>query len=163
MDTLKATVPSPRWTQRAGFSLVEVTIAIGIVSFAFIPIFGLIPTGLAKFHVAMKTSVTAQIAQRVIGNAQQTDFETLKKTPTSSRYFDEEGAEVLSSQKWLYHAVTAVNAPVEVAGISCASLGNVSVQVISDPSNRTRGVDTPVTQRNGLTIETYSGLVSANK
>ncbi len=62
---------------RAGFSLVEVVLAVGVISFAFVAIMGLIPAGLTQFRQAMDTSVGAQVAQRVIFDAEQTDFNTL--------------------------------------------------------------------------------------
>src|SRR5687768_10397671 len=98
---------------RRGFSLVEVVLAVGVVAFAFVAILGLIPAGLTQFRQAMDTSVCAQIAQRVIMDAQQTDFETLVdgKDPASKqtnmtfrgakigqselRYFDEQGDEIV--------------------------------------------------------------------
>jgi uncharacterized protein (TIGR02598 family) len=95
------------------FSLVEVVLAVGVVSFAFVAILGLIPAGLAQFRQAMDISVCAQIAQRVISDAQQTDFDILTQSadarssaanftfvaPTIDgpllRYFDEAGNEVV--------------------------------------------------------------------
>src|SRR5687767_4065395 len=73
---------SPRTSRRlpelrGGFSLVEVVLAIGVVSFAFVAILGLVPAGMSQFRQAIDTAVCAQIAQRVIGDAQQTDFDLL--------------------------------------------------------------------------------------
>lgn len=115
---------------RCGFSLVEVVLAIGVMSFAFVGIFALLPAGLTNFRQAMDTSVGAQIAQRLTSDAQQTDFNVLideknrlttanytfrapKVSEPSLRYFDDQGNEIvpktassLSSeekQKVLYH------------------------------------------------------------
>lgn len=92
--------------------------AIGVVAFAFVAILGLLPAGMTQFRQAVDTTVCAQIAQRVIGDAQQTEFDTLidaanlPATPTARnhytfrapkvndpefRYFDERGAEVIPS------------------------------------------------------------------
>jgi uncharacterized protein (TIGR02598 family) len=104
---------------------VEVTLAIGIVAFAFVALFALIPVGLTTFRQAMDTSVGAQIAQRIVSDAQQTDFDALVPTginPTPEgvelggaegqfyslpiRMFDDQGTEVLSSDltKTIYMA-----------------------------------------------------------
>jgi uncharacterized protein (TIGR02598 family) len=99
---------------RKGFSLVEVVLSIGIVAFAFVSVLGMIPTGLSTFRQAMDTSVGSQIAQRVINDALQTDFDVLVDEDSSSvpqsadytfrapdkdggafRYFDEEGTEIV--------------------------------------------------------------------
>lgn len=85
----------------AGFSLVEVVLAIGVLAFGFIAIFSLIPVGMGVFRESMDTSVSAQIVQRVIGDATETDFEQLIANPVSGsyyalpmRYFDDQGTEV---------------------------------------------------------------------
>jgi uncharacterized protein (TIGR02598 family) len=101
------------------FSLVEVVLAIGVVAFAFVAILGLLPAGMTQFRQAIDTTVCAQIAQRVIGDAQQTEFDTLidkqnlpsgssldhytfrapKVTSPEIRYFDERGGEVIPAAK----------------------------------------------------------------
>jgi type II secretory pathway pseudopilin PulG len=63
--------------RQSAFSLVEVVLAVGVVAFAFVAILGLIPAGLTQFRQATDTSVGAQIAQRVIEDAEQSDFNTL--------------------------------------------------------------------------------------
>jgi uncharacterized protein (TIGR02598 family) len=100
------------------FNLIEVTIALGIVAFAFVGLFALLPNGMQTFRRSMELSVCTQIAQRVINDAQQTDFSTLideKNLPPYSddiaaltfraplfkqaayRYFDDQGDEIRSS------------------------------------------------------------------
>lgn len=108
--------------RRSAFSLVEVVLAVGVISFAFVAILGLVPAGLAQFRQAMDNSVGAQVAQRIILECQQTDFDTLinlknapanpqkpnytqlasystsdttKTNPLYVRYFDEQGNEVV--------------------------------------------------------------------
>lgn len=104
-------------SRRAGFSLVEVVLAVGVVAFAFVAVLGLLPAGMTQFRQAVDTSVCAQIAQRIIMDAQQADFDVLTdKTVTAPnggtpipnytfrapsvgdgafRYFDEQGNEVV--------------------------------------------------------------------
>lgn len=98
---------SPLQTQR-GFSLVEVTLAVGIAAFGLAALMGLIPTGLSQFRDAKNVTVSSQIAQRLLKEAAATDYETLlgvsagTSTPTSLvekevRYFDDEGIELKTS------------------------------------------------------------------
>ncbi len=68
---------------RRAFSLVEVTIAIGIVAFAFVALVGVLPVGLQTFRRAVDASVSAQITQRIINDIQQTDFDILLDGHTS--------------------------------------------------------------------------------
>lgn len=89
-----------------GFSLVETALALGIVSFAFVALLGLLPAGLTTFRQAMDTSVGAQIAQRIVSEAQETDFQIMLASASMLdrgaggqffrlplRYFDEQGNE----------------------------------------------------------------------
>ena len=127
--------PSPV-RRRAGFSLVEIVLAVGVVSFAFVAILGLIPAGLTQFRQAIDTTVCAQIAQRVIGDAQQADYDTLidrtglpanptdwddftfvapKVVAPEFRYFDERGVEVIPSSKAARENPTALSPQEKVA------------------------------------------------
>lgn len=93
-------------TEAKAFSLVEVVLAIGVVAFAFVAIFSLLPVGMGVFREAMDTSVSAQIVQRVVGDATETEFDSLidpaKNGGASAgnyyalpvRYFDDQGTEV---------------------------------------------------------------------
>jgi uncharacterized protein (TIGR02598 family) len=88
----------------AAFSLVEIAAAIGIMAFAFVALMGLLPACLGNFRSAMDATIGAQIAQRVITDAEQTDFDLLLAAAGKEsgdfftlpvRYFDEQAAEVL--------------------------------------------------------------------
>lgn len=92
-----------------GFSLVEIAMAIAIVSFAFVALLGMLPTGISTYKRAMDTTVSAQIAQTITGELQETDFLTLLKATDldrwkvgdadetgmlDTRYFDDQGTEL---------------------------------------------------------------------
>jgi len=88
--------------EAAAFTLVEVVLAIGLVAFVFIAIIGALPMGLGIFRQAMDTSISAQITQHIVSDAQQSDFNSLflGLTPQNGfyampqRYFDDQGSEV---------------------------------------------------------------------
>jgi uncharacterized protein (TIGR02598 family) len=114
--------PQPFFRERTAFSLVEVAVALAVVTFALVGILGLIPIGLGNFREAMDTTVGAQLAQRVITDAEQTDFDLLIASAESNdasffalpvRYFDEQGTEVLPSEP---HAAAKVIYHVRVRG-----------------------------------------------
>jgi uncharacterized protein (TIGR02598 family) len=77
----------------AGFSLVEVTIALGIVAFAFVPLMGLLPVGLTSFRSAIDQTVLSQIVQQIGNESQQSDFDAVT-TPQNFRFFDEQAREL---------------------------------------------------------------------
>ena len=97
------------------FSLVEISLALAIVAFAFVALLGLLPPGMRNFRAAMDMQTSTEIYQRVIADAQETDFDTLVSLSSSAdfngiavenggsagqfyrlpwRYFDEQGQEV---------------------------------------------------------------------
>ena len=95
----------------AGFSIVEVSLALAIVAIAFVALLALIPPGLSNFRAAMDTQTASEIFQRVVADAQETDFDTLLAAPPlgsvvesggtgnqfyrlAYRYFDDQGSEV---------------------------------------------------------------------
>jgi hypothetical protein len=107
-----------RRRRQAAFSLVEVVLAIGIVAFAFVGVFGLIPTGLNSFHQSIDISVCSEIAQHVINDAQQSDWSDLITDYTgatisgtsgmkSYRFFDGQGLEVIPATATAGNPTTA--------------------------------------------------------
>ncbi len=79
------------------FSLVEVTLALGVVAFAFVSLFALLPIGLGVSREAIDNTVTAQIAQQLATQAQQTDFSKLSQLDGAIFYFNEEGGDATAS------------------------------------------------------------------
>ena len=144
-------IPAPSGTPAArplarfprGFSLIEVTIAMGVVSFALIALFGLLPTGLSTFRSSIDRSVASQIAQNIISQARQTDFSSLTDssntnftTPAGSpRRFTEDGDETTDATKTIYVAkvevATSVSLPPSTANTGMAK---IRVRVANSPS-----------------------------
>ena len=116
---MNGTPPSKvRLRNARGFTLIEVAIAVGILAVALIALLGLLPGGMTNFRKAMDTSITAQIAQRIMHDMEQAEFSEvidLTHLPTDAtsycpphysfraplvkapafRYFDEQGEEVI--------------------------------------------------------------------
>jgi uncharacterized protein (TIGR02598 family) len=91
-----------------GFSLVETALALGILSFSFVGILGVIPMGLSTFATAINATVEAQVVQRVTTVARQTKFSQLAKLDanpgkqngeeTPDFYFNEHGTQVVDAE-----------------------------------------------------------------
>jgi len=162
-----------RRARSSGFSLVEVVLAIGVFTFGFVAVLGLLPTGLQLYRESVQMSVSSQIAQRVINDAQQTDFTVLtdednlpdsldtftfqapKVAVGAFRYFDEQGNEVVPangslSSSELARVVYWVNTRIKPrtdrgqSTTRIASLATVTVQVANNPGNK----DLPLGQDN---------------
>jgi type II secretory pathway pseudopilin PulG len=71
----------PGHSQRAAaFSLVEVTLAVVIMGFAFVAILGLVPVGLNSFRTAKNVSTASQISQQIFSEVQATAWAELTGT-----------------------------------------------------------------------------------
>jgi uncharacterized protein (TIGR02598 family) len=97
------------------FTLVEVSLAISVLAFGLVAMFSLLPAGMTLHRRAIDSSLTSFIAQRIIADVQQSDFETVRAAPLTARYFTMEGAEVSADatsgpvdQAWLYYAEVEV-------------------------------------------------------
>ena len=171
-----------RCLHNAAFSLVEVALALGIMAFALVSVFGLMPIGMNSFRQTVDLSVGSQIAQQVIDEAQQADFNTLtgvKDTTTEVaasqvskpiRYFDNQGTELFATgSTGLTGTVYEVNTRVVSAtslpssagasGYTNKSVATVTVQVVNNPGRvtipLTNGLWTSSSTRPVTTFSTY--------
>ena len=83
-----------RRASAAGFSLIEVTLAIGIIAFAFVALFGLLPTGMQTFRASVDATNDITMLQDMNAMVQVTGWSKLDKLDASSGdvyFFDEEG------------------------------------------------------------------------
>lgn len=131
------------------FSLVETTMAIGIVAFALVGMLGLLPAGLTTFRKAMDTSTSSHIVQQMVTDLQQGDFGALSQ-PQAIRYFDDQGNSMTSpaeadGTQALYYVNTVAQTPSSLPGGPSSSLATVTVEIVKNPSHQTLQRD-PVTQ-----------------
>jgi uncharacterized protein (TIGR02598 family) len=144
------------------FSLVEVVLAIGVVAFAFLAMFGLLPVGMTTFRQAVDTTIGSQIVLRIINEAQQTDYPTLIANPTSQRYFDDQGNEVASLNNSIYTAEITISAPTSLPNTSTpdsTSLATVSVKFGNNPGHS----PTPFDAASKIPYAVYSALIARNQ
>ncbi len=136
---------SPRFSTRA-FSLVEVSLALGIISFAFVALLGLIPVGLGSAATAIDATVETQIMQRVTTMARQAKFSELAKldrhpgqeengVEKPDFFFDEQATEVvgdaeIAAQDYVYTAAVTLKESTEVPSDQ-ASLSNPNLATIN--------------------------------
>ena len=85
--------PPPRKATSA-FTLVEVVIAIGIISTVLIALVGILPVGVSTVQKAKNLSIEARIAHNIIGEVQLSDWENLQQFNGETRYFDDQATEL---------------------------------------------------------------------
>jgi uncharacterized protein (TIGR02598 family) len=150
-----------RKRKRAGFSLVEVVMAVGIVGSVFAALIGLMASGLQVFQQSTDRVVSAQISQRLINELGQTEWKELfdvdqERTATFPvRYFTRSGEEVSAAGEAVYLARPVVFAPGSgaspaVGGVDYSTLGEPRfVRVVVEVLHRPSGV-VPATGSSGL-------------
>jgi len=130
----------------SAFSLVEVVLALGVVSFAFVSVVGLMPVGLKTFRQAVDTGVRGQLSQKITAEAQRSRFSDLTAGDFSKlnfpKYYDEQGKSVASAAAPdRIYTVDMISAPVRVTlpGSSVPNTNilqlNFSIKKISDPAS----------------------------
>lgn len=173
----------PLWRDRRGFSLVEATLSVGLLSFAFIVLLGLLPAGLTVFREAMDTSVTAQIAQRVAADLQESDYFALRRQASLTddetvsygtlprRFFDDQGNEIPTAKDGKPSEYdrprTLYEVHVRLAGrADSRNLSTAVIQIVNNPAGKelkedpeTRLLDLKALK---LPVQTYPALVARN-
>lgn len=114
----------------SGFSLVEVTVALAITSFAMLAVFGLLPLGMKTFQEADSESRLSRHGQDWLTRAQQTDFSSLAGLE-GEYYYDDQGIELETEEepRRLVTVNVTVNSAVTLPGFTPTSDTMVRVLV----------------------------------
>lgn len=131
--------PQKILTRSAAFSLVEVILALGLVTFAVTVIVGLLPVGLTSINQSMNQTIEAQILRSISSQSVVADFRSLA---TSGLYFDREGQPTTMANAY-YDVRVTTNAPVypgstEAAGLR-ESIVTLKIEMIARPSSTAAG------------------------
>jgi uncharacterized protein (TIGR02598 family) len=119
------------------FSLIEVTIAMGVMAFAAIAILGIIPNGLAAATRSSQTTIAARLASEVQSEIQQVG---LASFATDTTYFDGDGKILTNNTGAVYDVYRSVE-DCTLPGASAGSFKKVIVQVVKNPAGQTFPVD----------------------
>lgn len=100
-------------SRAAGFTLIEVTISLGIVAFAMVSLVGLLPAGLSNFRVAMSNTIEAQIVQALSEDVAATDFVNLASLANQKYTFDSRGMETAADGRFAMYTASIVLQPID--------------------------------------------------
>lgn len=155
---MKPIIRHDRGAEGAGYSLIEVVVALGIVSFGIISMVSMLPGGLETFRCSINRSVSTQIAQRILNEARQTEFTKLTSLPTY-RYFTDEGDETqVGDTRKVFIAWTVVATPVSVpatnGAFSNTSMARVHIRVANSPKG-----DKAATTKTSQGVENFTALI----
>jgi uncharacterized protein (TIGR02598 family) len=92
------------------FSLVEVVLALGVVSFALVSLMALLPISLATFRDNKKDTVHADILRQLTSDATLTSYANADKLAQQTFWYDDEGVPLPSNATGVvYTAVLSVS------------------------------------------------------
>jgi uncharacterized protein (TIGR02598 family) len=94
--------------RRHAFTLVEVVMSLGIVSFAMVGLFGMQPVGLNAFRGAISQTVEAQIVQAIGNEILLTGFSNLSSLDGASYAYDGEGKQLTDTASGVYRATISL-------------------------------------------------------
>ncbi|HSI86402.1 MAG: Verru_Chthon cassette protein B [Candidatus Methylacidiphilales bacterium] len=100
---------------RGGFTLVEVSLSIGLLSFSLLALIGLVPSGLGALRDSSDQTTRAQIIQRISNDLVITDFADM--AAAAPLYFDEEG-QVQKTQTTAHYRVEFRDVPPTLPGLT---------------------------------------------
>jgi uncharacterized protein (TIGR02598 family) len=121
---------------KSAFSLIEVTIAIGIVGFALLAVLGAISTGSNIQRQAINATVQAQIMQSVLGSLRQSDWTGLPGWDGTNLFFDERGVVLSNAANAIYTATPTVITSVSLPGaVANTNMARVNVQISKNTTN----------------------------
>lgn len=147
MHTLPPRCSKELTAKNAGFSLVEVTLAMGLVSFGLLTILGLMPVGMNTLRQASEQTVESQIVQKIGGEAALTSFGQLSVNFSNKTYFyDDQGrfltnspsAAPVATRYWVKPSITntiypgSTNAPSSTP--TTESIKAVRIDIMSGPN-----------------------------
>lgn len=114
-----------------GFTLVEVVIALGIISFALVALIGLLPVGLDTFRRAVDATTTSQIAQELLSSATHAKYSALGQMAGTPYYFDDQGKSGtgIDATNYVYRADVAVSTSSDIPQ-SSGALANPNLATV---------------------------------
>lgn len=130
-------LPSRR---RRAFSLVEVVLALGIISAVFIPLLGMLSVGFTTMKESAVDMKASLIAQKVLASAQMAPYDMLQN---ATKYLDYEGIEV-PQQDAIFTAVITLGTSGNFLGSPNLKNIKVSLTGAGIPTNTPRVFSTAV-------------------
>lgn len=135
-----------------GFSLVEVTLALGVASFAALSILAAMSSGTAALRRAVDTTVQSQIAATVLGGVAQMDFSKLEDIDGQVTGYDNRGFPLTNASDGVYSATTKVERGVTLPGApgSNTNLARITLTVVQNGRSADAFLFSTTVANNGL-------------
>ena len=157
---MRKIAPSKRFRNSGGFSLVEVALAMGIVSFAMVSLMGMLPIGLASFKLAMTNTIESQIVQSLSNDLLLANFSAVSGYNGQTYYYDNQGQPLTSATGAIYRAKVSVGA---VSGGTVT--GSSSIMISAASASKVTVTISNESDKSGYTLQhphQYSVIIANN-
>lgn len=139
----KSTMKAPRFSRRnSGFTLVEVCLALGIMTLTLVPLLGLMANGLTQVGSNLDKVQAVNICQQVFVAAQQQSFSQLADTTSYQTYFTAEGDLVAAGSPGIVYTAS-VTCTTNTVTAPTPPLVTLSIKVLKTPEG-SAGTGNPV-------------------
>lgn len=138
-----------KWNRQQGFSLIEVTLALGIIAVALVPLIALVPMGLNNQRSAVESTAMTQVLQTITGDLQRAEFNelvdpnSLQVIDIPIRYFDElgneitlEDAPVVGTGSRMYDAQIRLQYPAPIGPDSTYAMVRAEIRIAFNPQQQ---------------------------
>lgn len=154
-----------RRASNAGFSLVEVALAVAIAALAIITLLGLLPQGLEMSRKTALLSTNNSILEQIVRNLenmQWSDIDKLRATPTA-KYYTDEGLEVASNSKEISYVAEITVKPTSETSLPAADqnqqyLARVVIKLVSSSNTNYQ-----FTQANRISYVVFNHLIAKSR
>jgi len=133
-----------RFSDRSGFSLTEVAMAVGLMSFALLTIMGSLPVGMSALKASRERTAAGQIANELAGTVLSTSFSDLN-TLAGTNYYSWDGKKVAAGSTDAYFEAV-FNQPSDPVYSGQPTDANTALQLVkvqvrprSNPSGSAKG------------------------
>ncbi len=114
------------------FTLIEVLLSLGIVSFAFMALCGVLPVGLHSYRDAIDATCRANIVRVISAELAQAPYAQIDSRKGQERYFSDQGLEVATSSDAHFRVkYENIMASTAIFGPTNSSLKPVTIQIYS--------------------------------
>lgn len=112
------------------FTLVEVTLALGVVAFAIMALLGALPMGILSVRESMQQTVHAHILRQIAADLDLLPLSDLPAYAAKNQYFDYDGIRLAGTNGSIFVAALTQN-PADYPGLSHASGAGESLRRVS--------------------------------
>lgn len=146
----------------SGFTLVEISLAVGIFAFAIVAIMALFPVGLRSANDSRAETIVTQIARTVMSDLRTGTFKTARVATSATPTFITTDLSAPAPAK-IYLLYTATGKPKSISSVAKYNSGDSSGDFIVTVSSQTVATTAPVLAQVTVSVESPAAAPVASR